>query len=158
MSDADLTNAKSTSLACAKQVVETVPVLMRLIRSGVRSQGASISLPQLRVLGLLSRQPGASVSDVGIHLDVTTPTASALVDRMVKKSLVQRKEDPSERRRVILTLTAAGKDLLEDSRARAQSLVAHLLALETPEQLNKISEGLSLLADAAQAFQTSKKS
>jgi len=154
--DANSTNLKPASLACAKQVVETVPMIMRLIRSDVRSQGARTSLPQLRVLGLLSRQPGASVSDVGAHLDVTTPTASALVDRMVKKHLILRKEDPSERRRVVLTLTAEGKELLENSRARTQSLVAHLLACETPEQLNKISEGLALLANAAQSFQNNK--
>jgi DNA-binding MarR family transcriptional regulator len=155
--DADSSNLKPASLACAKQVVETVPMIMRLIRSGVRSQGGT-SLPQMRVLGLLSRQPGASVSDVAAHLDVTIPTASALVDRMVKKHLVDRKEDPTERRRVVLTLTAEGKELLENSRARTQSIVAHLLACETPEQLTKISEGLAILADAAQAFQSNKKS
>jgi DNA-binding MarR family transcriptional regulator len=156
--DADSSKLKPASLACAKQVVETVPIIMRLIRSGVRSQGGGTSLPQLRVLGLLSRQPGASVSDVGAHLDVTIPTASALVDRMVKKHLVHRKEDPTERRRVVLTLTPEGKELLENSRNRTQSLVAHLLACETPEQLSKISEGLAILADAAQAFQSNKKS
>jgi DNA-binding MarR family transcriptional regulator len=149
------TNAKTA--ACARQVVETVPIIMRLIRSGIRSQG-SASLPQLRVLGLLSRQPGASVSDVAAHLDVTIPTASALVDRMVKKQLILRKEDPSERRRVVLTLTSEGKELLDNSRAQTQSIVAHLLACETPEQLHKISEGLELLANAAQAFQSNKKS
>ncbi len=143
---------KSTSLNYARQIVETVPVIMRLMRSAVREKGGTLSMPQIRVLGLLARQPGSSVSDVAAHLDVAIPTASALVDRLVKKHLVQRKDDPTERRRALLTVTQAGKEMLEESRSRAQDTVEHLLSLESPEQLSKISEGLALLASAAEQF------
>jgi DNA-binding MarR family transcriptional regulator len=148
---------KSTAHNCARQIVETVPVIMRLIRSGVREKGGTLSMPQVRVLGLLSRYPGSSVSDVAAHLDVAIPTASALVDRLVKKHLVQRKDDPAERRRTMLTVTPAGKDLLEESRSGAQEFVVHLLELQTPEQLSKISEGLALLASAADQFSSPEK-
>jgi DNA-binding MarR family transcriptional regulator len=93
---------------------------------------------------------------VANHLDVTIPSASALVDRLVKRQIVQRRDDPTERRRVLLTVTPEGKLILEESRSRAQSMVAHLLAVESPEQISKISEGLTLLAEAAQAFNVDK--
>lgn len=147
----------SISLACARQVVETVPALMRLIRSGIRSNGGSFSVPQMRVLGFLLRSPGSSVSDVAAYLDVTIPTASALVDRLVRKELVQRRDDPTERRRVILTLTHLGATILEQQRELAQNLVQDFLSVETPEQLTKISEGLSLLAEAARTFSPDRK-
>lgn len=138
-------------MASAKQVVESVPTIMRLIRSGVR-KGGSISLPQLRVLSFISRNPGAGVSDVAAHLDVTNPTASVLVDRLVKKNLVVRKEDPSERRRALLTITDSGSEVLEDARNKAQFMVAQVLKTQTPEQLAKINEGLAILAEAAKGM------
>jgi DNA-binding MarR family transcriptional regulator len=138
-------------MASAKQVVESVPTIMRLIRSGVR-KGGSISLPQLRVLSFISRNPGAGVSDVAAHLDVTNPTASVLVDRLVKKNLVVRKEDPSERRRALLTITDSGSEVLEDARNKAQFMVAQVLKTQTLEQLAKINEGLAILAEAAKGM------
>ncbi|CAN5385510.1 hypothetical protein BH10CYA1_BH10CYA1_52340 [soil metagenome] len=145
-------NPDDTSvMASARQVVESVPVIMRLIRTGVR-RGGGLSLPQLRVLSHVSRHPGAGVSDVAAHLDVTNPTASVLVDRLVKKSLLNRKEDPSERRRTLLTLTESGTEVLEDARSKAQFLVAQLLKTQTPEQLSKINEGLAILAEAAKGM------
>jgi DNA-binding MarR family transcriptional regulator len=75
----------------------------------------------------------------------------------VKKHLVQRKDDPAERRRAMLTVTPAGKEMLEESRSCAQEIVEHLLAQETPEQLSKISEGLALLASAADQFSLPEK-
>ena len=142
---------EASAMASARQVVESVPAIMRLIRSGVR-KGGSISLPQLRVLGFVSRNPGAGVSDVAAHLDVTNPTASVLVDRLVKKSLLVRQEDPSERRRTLLTITDNGAEVLEDARSKAQLMVAQVLKTQSPEQLSKINEGLAILAEAVKGM------
>lgn len=141
---------------CAKQVVETVPEIMRLIRTGVRRRGA-LSVPQVRVLSHLTRQPGASVSEIAYLLDVTIPSASALVERLVRKNMVRRQDDPNERRRVLLTLTPAGVEAYEQSKAIAQEFVANLLNVESPEKLNAINEGLLFLADAARAFNAGRK-
>jgi DNA-binding MarR family transcriptional regulator len=143
-------------MVCAKQVVETVPVLMRLIRTSVRDRGGTFSVSQLRVLGFVSRTPGASVSDVANHLDVTIPSASALVDRLVKKQLIRRVDDPNERRKVLLTITEIGSTVLEESHTRAQEIMANLLSIETPEQISTISQGLALLAEAAKSFTVDK--
>jgi DNA-binding MarR family transcriptional regulator len=148
---------KAMTLNCARQVGETVPQIMRLIRSSVRKQGGLLSVPQIRLLSLLSRQPGASISEVAADLDVTIPTASALVDRLVKKHIIHRKDDPTERRRAMLTVTPEGKEILEQSRSQTQAFLAHLLATESAEKISKISEGLALLASAAEAFRTEKK-
>ncbi|HEY9679707.1 MAG TPA: MarR family winged helix-turn-helix transcriptional regulator [Drouetiella sp.] len=139
------------AMSSAKQVVETIPTIMRLIRSGVR-RGGSLSLPQLRVLGYVSRNPGAGVVDVATHLDVTPPTASALVERLVRKKLVDRKDHPLERRRTTLTLTEDGEEVLEAARGKAQTLVAQALKDQTPEQLSKINEGLAILAEATKGM------
>jgi DNA-binding MarR family transcriptional regulator len=52
-----------------------------------------------------SRRPGAPLTSVAEHLGVSRSTASALVDRLVRRQLVSRTEDPQKRRCVMLTLT-----------------------------------------------------
>src|SRR5215211_5109443 len=80
---------------CAREVMETVPLVMRFIRAEVRSRRApSLSVPQLRVLTFLSRTPGAPLSSVAEHLGVARSTASAIVDRLVRRKLVSRTVHP----------------------------------------------------------------
>ena len=56
---------------CAREVMETVPLVMRFIRMEMRSRRApSLSVPQFRVLTFLSHKPGAPLSSVAEHLGV----------------------------------------------------------------------------------------
>jgi len=134
---------------CAIEVMETVPLIMRFIRSQMRRQGAlNLSVPQFRSLTFLNRHPGASLSDLAEHLGVTRPTASATVERLVQRGLINRADDPTERRRVALTLTANGEEHLQQARELARSSVASVLAELSEAKLIEISQGLALLGEA----------
>src|SRR4030095_202159 len=76
----------TTADRCARDVMEIVPVVMRVIRAEMRLRGGRCaSVPQLRALGLVHRHPGASLTEVAVHLGVTPATASVLVDRLVRR-------------------------------------------------------------------------
>ena len=47
------------------------------------------------------------------HLGIGEPTASHLIDRLVQAGLVDRSEDPMDRRRAIVRLSPAGEELIE---------------------------------------------
>jgi DNA-binding MarR family transcriptional regulator len=101
----------TTNLAgqCARAVLETVPQVMRAIRDEIRQQGAPrLSLPQLRTLAYLHCSPGSCLFRLAEHLGVTRPTASSIVERLVRRGMVTRAADPEERRRVVLRLTPVG--------------------------------------------------
>ncbi len=141
--------SRTTPRGCARTVVETVPMVMRFIRSEMRRQRASVlSVPQLRVLAFLDRNPGACLFHVADHLGVTRPTASVIVDRLVRRGLLLRAEDPRERRRIALTLTPKGARLLEQARVATRSWMADLLAPLPRPMLRRIEEGISLLGSA----------
>ncbi len=71
MISSDKPNQGVTSAECASKVMDTVPLLMRFIRSDMRSHSAAtLSIPQLRSLAFLNRNPGASLSDLAEHLGV----------------------------------------------------------------------------------------
>ena len=109
----------TTADQCARDVMEVVPVVMRVIRAEMRLRGGRFaSVPQLRALGLAHRRPGASLTDVAVHLGVTPATASVLVDRLVRRGLLHRDSHPHERRRISLSLTRAGSQHLRDGADR----------------------------------------
>ena len=134
---------------CAHEVMETVPLVMRFIRKEMRSRrGPSLSVPQLRVLTFLSHVPGAPLASVTGHLGVSRSTASAIVDRLVRRKLVHRTEDPQERRCVMLTLTPAGAQHLQQARDATCTRLAKVLAGLSAADLLQVTEGLTLLGNA----------
>ena len=138
---------------CAREVMETVPLVMHFIRIEMRSRRApSLSVPQFRVLTFLSRMPGAPLAGVAEHLGVARSTASAIVDRLVRRKLVSRTEDPQERRCVVLTLTPTGAQLLEEAREAAWARMAKVLAGLSAADLLQVTEGLSRLGNVFRAI------
>jgi DNA-binding MarR family transcriptional regulator len=134
---------------CAREVMETVPLVMRFIRTEMRSRRApSLSVPQFRVLTFLSHRPGAPLSSVAEHLGVARSTASALVDRLVRRHLVNRTTHPEERRSVVLTLTPAGTQHLQQAREAASTWMAKVLAGLPAADLLQVTQGLTLLGCA----------
>ncbi len=108
---------------------------------------AELSMTQLGALMHINRQGHCGVSGVGSHMGISAPAASQMLDRLVEQGLVEREEDPDDRRARRLALTDAGKAELESAiqarRAWHRSLAA---ALGHAEQVNA-AVVLEMLAD-----------
>ncbi len=132
--------------ACARLVLETVPLVMRVLRREMRRQGgAGLSVPRFRVLVFLGRHPGSSLTVIAEHLGVTGATASIMVERLVQAGLVTRKAHPEERRRVEVFLTPAGEELTRAAREGARAYVAGRLSASPADELRALARGLDLL-------------
>ncbi len=139
---------KATAKRCAREVMEAVPLVMRYIRREIRRQGTPfLSVPQLRTLVFLSFYPGSTLVSVADHLGVTPPTASAIVNRLVRRGLVNRTGHPRERRCIVLTLTRAGAQRLRYVREATCSVVADVLADRSVGELRKIAQGVTVLGN-----------
>jgi DNA-binding MarR family transcriptional regulator len=121
---------------CARQVLEAVPMVMRVIRTEMRShRGSDLSVPQFRVLVYLNRQEGASLSDIAEHMGLTLPSMSKMIDHLVARQLVTRRMDPGDRRRVTLASTALGRTAMQSAyKATESRLAARLAALPESER------------------------
>jgi DNA-binding MarR family transcriptional regulator len=138
---------KTRTSQCAAELMEVIPLVGRFIGYAMRRR-ASLSLPQLKVLWFISKNPGTSVSSAAEDLAVTKASASDLIDRLVKRGFVRRVEDPQERRKVLLSLTNEGQNQLDEARKFAQeSLLDKLNGAEATE-LEKIIAGLQLVKEA----------
>ena len=74
---------------------------------------AQITMQQLRVMTILYHEGPTRVSDLARRLDVSTPTITGILDRLVRQRLSYRMSDPRDRRVVLNNLTQDGRDLVE---------------------------------------------
>jgi DNA-binding MarR family transcriptional regulator len=74
---------------------------------------ANITIQQLRVMTILYHEGPTRVSDLARRLDVSTPTVTGILDRLVRQRVTYRMSDPRDRRVVLNNLTHAGRDLYE---------------------------------------------
>jgi len=131
---------------CAREIMETVPQIMQAIRVEMRlGRGVNLSIPQFRALRFLQTHPDSSLTGLAEYLGLTPPSASKLVDGLVKQALVNRQEASSDRRRLTLALTPTGESLVNQSRANAQSSLAQILDALPDQDLAVVVQAMQLL-------------
>ena len=137
---------------CAKAVLDVMPAVMDAMRSAMRLQeGDPLSVPQFRCLNFIARCPGSSVSAVASFLGVTLPTASVMVDRLVRAGAVAPGTAPADRRRSALHATAAGRVQVQHIEVGARAEFARALGGCSAAELQTLHAGLAVLQRAFQA-------
>jgi len=129
--------------------------LQRLVRRpGYRAKlleklGNQVELSTVRVLRAVERAGTDTpcVGDVADRMMVDPSTASRLVDQQVDAGYLTRQRHPDDRRRSQLVLTDAGKELLAGVTAARRELLADVTADWAPDDLERLSDLLTLLAE-----------
>jgi DNA-binding MarR family transcriptional regulator len=131
---------------CARQLLDTTPQIMRSVRGEMRShRGHDLSVPQFRTLTFVNRNPETSLSELADHLGLTLPSVSKLVDGLVNKKLITRRESTTDRRRLTLSLTKPGEDILRVARQATQDHLKNVLCTLSADELSTIIRAMSLL-------------
>jgi DNA-binding MarR family transcriptional regulator len=110
---------------------------------------SGLSPSQINTLMRLYYGGMCGVSDIGGHLRVTNAAASQMIDRMVTMNLLERSEDPDDRRAKRLTLTVKGKALVEKGIDARRAWMEALTTNLSDEQQAMIAEALTVLTKAA---------
>ena len=148
------TNSSSSVLTpatadVAAAVVDVVPLVMRAIRREMRAAAAeSMTVPQLRALLYVRRNPETNLSALAEHLGIGVTGASGLVDRLVRQDMLTRETDPNERRRIQLTVTPQGTERLNQAVKAAREAVAALLGDLTQDEAATIEGAMATLRTA----------
>ena len=112
---------------------------------------AELTTSQLRLLFLVRQQPGATLTALAVLLRVSPPTATGVVDRLVRQGYLRRDADPSDRRHVCHHLTPRGVAVLVELEREGRTLMDGILERLSDAQLDELVGGLQLLNDAAEA-------
>jgi len=91
----------------------------------------------------------SSISKIAEGMSITLPAASQLVERLVKKGLAVRKQEPSDKRIAKVELTESGRDMIMKARADRLSWINEITSRMTAEQKDSFIESLELFIRAA---------
>jgi DNA-binding MarR family transcriptional regulator len=117
-----------------------------------------ITMPQAKVVYLLGAAGDLHMSDLVARLGVSLSTVSGLVDRLVDHGLAHRREDPADRRQVVVGLTAAGSAFFDRFRELSADQMRDLLALLDDQELASVRHALSALTRASAARAATSRS
>ncbi|MFJ9895943.1 MarR family winged helix-turn-helix transcriptional regulator [Streptomyces sp. NPDC091280] len=115
-------------------------------------QECGISHLMFEVLLILGRagDPGLSMRAIAQEQVLTTGGATRLVDRMEAAGLVERAEDPGDRRGRLVRLTTLGEETtVRASRLHAENVRRYFLAPLPAEDRERFAEDLRILSHAA---------
>ena len=100
-----------------------------------------LSFSQVAALHIIDRDGVVNVNDISTSLNLSMSATSRMIDELVKKDLVERKEDQENRRAKTLSLTTSGKKFMDTLRIERVKIVeesAQALADKVPLKILKI--------------------
>jgi DNA-binding MarR family transcriptional regulator len=145
------------------QITQTIRQGMDLItHRAFREQGrfvkaSGLSMAQFGILMQLHYQHGCGISDISTRMDVSPAAASQLVDKLVQSELLERTEDPVDRRAKQLKLTAKGRELVETGMAARHQWVDTFIERLEPAEREKVGEVLSIMTRTLQQMQAQER-
>jgi DNA-binding MarR family transcriptional regulator len=109
-----------------------------------------ITMAQLKALMAVNAadETGVTVTALGNRLAIGQPSASLLVEQLVKQGLAKRVTDPADRRRAIVTASPEGEELTAELRRGRRSVFAEWLGRLSDEDAETLAHGLRALAAA----------
>lgn len=135
------------------EIVDSVLRASRaLVAVAARSLAAAedeVTLPQYRVLVLLSNRGAQRALDLADQLGVTQSTVTRMCDRLERKGLINR-ERPRDNRRVVITaISTRGQQLVDAVTRRRRTEIRTILRRMTTDDREALVSVLRSFADAA---------
>jgi len=112
------------------------PILVRGLRllTSVEALGQEFSFSQAMILQALLMQKESRMNDLARFLGLSKANASGLVDRLVKKGLIEREHGVDDRRVVFVRLTARGQTAAKGlAKVQRQGLAQMMRRIPEPD-------------------------
>lgn len=123
--------ASTTASSDADDLVGALLTASRVL-VGVSAQSLAavedtVTPTQFRTLVVLSAHGDSTLVRLATHLRVNASTAQRHVERLVRDGLVERRENPRDRREVTVTLSERGARVVEAVTARRRVAIARIV-------------------------------
>jgi len=126
-----------------------IGMLVRKLRQA-RLPG-ELTLPETWALSRLDRNGPATSSDLARQDRISPQSMGATVAVLEQRGLIERRRDPADGRRVALSITAAGRQLVNDRRgARSEMIAVALRDGFTPADRELLAAAAPLLERLAE--------
>lgn len=124
-------------------------VMSAVVAESVTPIADHVTLAQYRALLIVAANGPINLNAVAAALGVHPSNATRACDRLVEAGLLARTESAVDRRRVELSLTAAGRGLINAVTARRRAAIERVLSRMTPEAREGLAAALADFTAAA---------
>ncbi|MEV8321263.1 MarR family transcriptional regulator [Streptomyces sp. NPDC059900] len=107
-----------------------------------------VTLPQFRMLVVLSSRGATKLVALAELLQVAPSTAMRMVDRLIATGLADRQTNPHNRRETLLRLTPEGRRTVSEVMAQRRAEIAVIVERLAPEQRASLIAALSAFNEA----------
>jgi DNA-binding MarR family transcriptional regulator len=136
-----------------EQVARALQVSIGLLRRQLRqaSVAGELTLPETSALARIDRGGPTTASALARQEQISPQSMGATLGALEQRGLVERRPDPGDGRRALLSLTAAGLEVLREKRnARTGQLAQALSTGFTPTELAQLLAAAPLIERLAQ--------
>lgn len=108
----------------------------------------SLTLPQFRALVVLASRGPLRLTHLAEHLAVNPSTAMRMAERLVASGMIDRAANPENRRESILTLTDAGRRVVDQATSRRREEIAAIVERMPKAHRDRLVEALEAFSTA----------
>jgi DNA-binding MarR family transcriptional regulator len=134
----------------AAALLGSISVLVRRIHQV--PTGGGLTSPERTALSRLDRSGPTTASALAREIQITAQAMGATLNTLRAHGLVERRPDPDDGRRAVLSVTDEGRQALKDKRNARAELIARALTsgMFTPAELERLAAAAALLERLAQ--------
>lgn len=123
--------------------------LVGIAASSIASVVDDVTVPQWRVLVMVDTRGPLNLAAVAAGLDVNPSNASRICDRLIKAGWLDRRESPTDRRNITLSLTADGRRLVTKVVRHRRRAITKVLRVMAPRDRELVAAAFDRFATAA---------
>lgn len=124
-------------------------VLVGIIARSITEVEHEVSITQFRVLVMIATRGSLNLGEVAEGLGVHPSNATRTVERLVVAGLIERAENPADRRYLVLKLTRQGHDIVERVMAYRRGAIESVLEDMPGARRQALATALGAFAEAA---------
>ncbi|TGE32893.1 MarR family transcriptional regulator [Desulfosporosinus sp. Sb-LF] len=129
------------------KIAKLLQEVMLLFKNNMSSvmENTGMTIPQMMVMGILGKEKTLKITELSGKLNLSNSTVSGILDRMEKLGMVERLRSEQDRRVVHVSVAPNFVEMHQIFHKRFEENIALTMDQGTPEELNKIYEGLEVL-------------
>jgi len=105
----------------------------------------NLSMPQFICLFIISKIGKMKMSDLASYLSLSYASATNLINRLVESNLVNRYDDPLDRRVVMVELTDKGREITDSIKEKHRETFYNNCSKLSNNQIKTLIDGLNIL-------------
>jgi DNA-binding MarR family transcriptional regulator len=136
------------------KLISTIFTLSRMMREkfvhGTKHHDSS-SLLQVKTLGIVAELKNPSMKEIADCLHILSPSATDIINRLVKSGMLIRIKDAGDRRVVRLALTTKGRHMLSSGLREFARKIKNVMSVLNASEKKELTELLAKIIERSES-------